>query len=308
MTTQMRLHVIHSLDARVSKVVRIVPSSWPFLKQRAAQTVLSTAFFGRLICAGFLGAILVCPAYASDSWLPFNREPQDPVEKGKIDAANDPAEAINREIFKLNKFVDDNVLKPVMRAYIDQVPQGAREGIHNFTNNLSEPIVFINDVLQGNAKRAWNTTQRFAVNTTVGGIGFVDVAATLGRPHHDADLGQTLGVWGIEPGPAVQIPLLGPSNLRDAFGLAATSSVVPLAAHGAIETVISYSQLGTDGVSTLDYRANLLPNTDALEKTATDYYASTRLIKAQLRAKLVEEGKAGFVSREEALDAEAAAK
>ena len=304
----MRLPVSCSLDARASIAIRIVPGQWPLTKQRAARKVFSTAFLQRLIWAGFLGSILVCPAYASDFWLPFNREPQDPVEKGKIDAANDPAEPINREIFKLNKFIDDTVLKPVMRAYIDQVPQDARNGIHNFTNNLSEPVVFINDILQGNIRRAWNTTERFAVNTTVGGLGFVDVAATMGRPHHDADLGQTLGVWGVEPGPAVQIPLLGPSNLRDAFGLAATSSVVPLAAHGALETVISYSQLGSDGVSTLDYRANLLPNTDALEKTSTDYYASTRLIKAQLRAKLVEEGKAGFVSREEALDAEASAK
>jgi phospholipid-binding lipoprotein MlaA len=304
-TMHMRLHVICSLDARVSKVIRIVLSSWLLLKQRAPRKIPSIAFFGRWICAGFLAASLVCPAHASDFWLPFNREPQDPVEKGKIDAANDPAEAINRQIYQGNKFVDDLVIKPVTRGYVEQVPEGVRDGIRNFTNNLGEPIVFINDILQGNIKRAWNTTQRFAVNTAVGGIGFVDVATTLGRPHHDADLGQTFGVWGIEPGPAVQIPLLGPSNLRDAFGLAATSSVVPLAAHGAVETVISYTQLGSDSANTLDYRARLLPNTDALEKASKDYYASTRLIKAQLRAKLVEEGKVGHVSREEANDAEA---
>ncbi len=307
-TKHMRLPVIGLLDARTSEAIPIAPSASLLAKQHVLRKGFLFAFLGQWLCAGLLGASLVCPAYASDFWLPFNREPQDPVEKGKIDSANDPAEAINRQIYQGNKFIDDYAMKPVTRAYVEQVPEDVRDGIHNFINNLGEPIVFINDVLQGNVKRAWNTTQRFAVNTTAGGLGFVDVAATMGRPHHDADLGQTFGVWGIEPGPAVQIPLLGPSNLRDVFGLAASSAVVPLAAHGAVENVISYTQLGSDGASTLDYRARLLPNTDALEKTTKDYYAATRLIKAQLRAKLVEEGKAGFVSREEALEAEVSPK
>jgi phospholipid-binding lipoprotein MlaA len=226
--------------------------------------------------------------------------PEIRLSKERSTAQTIPQKLSNREIFKGNKFFDDSVIKPIARAYIEHVPEDLRKGIHSFTNNLGERVVFANDVLQANADRALNTTQRFVVNTTVGIVGFVDVADTWGRPHHDADLGQTLGVWGVAPGPAVQIPILGPSNLRDAVGLAATSVSVPLAAPGTVGTVVSYGQLGSNAMDMLDYRSKLLPNTDALEKTSRDLYASTRLIKAQLRAKLVEEGKAGQVSRDDA--------
>ncbi|MGC1584728.1 MAG: VacJ family lipoprotein, partial [Rhodomicrobium sp.] len=158
--------------------------------------------------------------------------------------------------------------------------------------------VLANDVLQGNAERAWNTAQRFAVNSTIGVAGIVDVGASWGRPYHYADLGQTFGVWGIGPGPAVQIPLLGPSNLRDGMGLATTSVASFFAPPSVIVNAVSYTELGATAVSQVDYRAKTLPNTDALEKSSKDLYESMRLIKAQLRVKLVEEGKAGAVSRD----------
>lgn len=300
MTTQMRFHVICSPDAPAGKPTR---RARPSLSRRVTRRVLSPA---RWICAGLLGSVLACPACAQETWTPFSRAPRDPIEQGRADSANDPAEAINREIFKANKFFDDIILKPVARAYVEGVSPKLRESVHNFTNNVGEPVVFANDVLQGNVERAWNTTQRFAVNSTIGTLGFIDVADTWGRPHHYADLGQTLGVWGIAAGPAVQIPILGPSNLRDAFGLATTSLAGTFALEGTLGSVVSYTELGATGVDDIDYRSKLLPNTDALEKTSKDLYASTRLIKAQLRAKLVEEGKTGRVSRDEGRSAEAA--
>jgi phospholipid-binding lipoprotein MlaA len=303
MTTQMRSHVICSPDAPAGKILRPTRRARPSLSRRVARRVLSPAHW---ICAGLLVSVVVCPACAQERWSPFSRAPRDPIEQGRIDSANDPAEAINREIFKANKFLDDIILKPVARAYVEDVPPQLRQGIHNFTNNVGEPVVFANDVLQGNVERAWNTTQRFAVNTTIGVVGFVDVADKWGRPHHYADLGQTLGVWGIAPGPAVQIPILGPSDLRDAFGLATTSLAGTFALQGTIGNVVSYTQLGATGMDDIDYRSKLLPNTDALEKTSKDLYASIRLIKAQLRAQLVEEGKAGRVSRGGENSAEAA--
>jgi phospholipid-binding lipoprotein MlaA len=302
MATQMRSHVICSPDAPAGKIFRPSRHARPSLSRRVARRVVSPAHW---ICAGLLGSVLADPACAQEAWNPFSRAPRDPIEQGRLDSANDPAEAINREIFKGNKVFDDIVLKPVVRAYVGGVPPELRQGIHNFTNNVGEPIVFANDVLQGNAGRAWNTTQRFAVNTTIGIVGFVDVADKWGRPHHYADLGQTFGVWGIPPGPAVQIPILGPSNLRDAFGLVTTSLAGTFALQGTTGSVISYTELGATGVDDIDYRSKLLPNTDALEKNSKDLYASIRLIKAQLRAKLVEEGKAGRVSRDEVSSAEA---
>ena len=293
MTTQMHSHVICFPDTPAGKIFRPTRRS------------LSPA---RWICAGLFGSVLGCSASAQEALDPSSRAPRDPIEQGRLDSANDPAEAINREIFKVNKVFDDFILKPVARAYVEGVSPELRQSIHNFTNNVGAPVVFANDVLQGNAERAWNTTQRFAINTTIGIVGFVDVADTWGRPHHYADLGQTFGVWGIAPGPAVQIPILGPSNLRDALGLATTSLAGTLALQGTTGSVVSYTQFGATGVDDIDYRSKLLPNTDALEKNSKDLYASIRLVKAQLRAKLVEEGKAGRVSRDEGNSAEAASR
>jgi phospholipid-binding lipoprotein MlaA len=300
MTTQMRSHVICSTDASAGGIFRRIPRA---SSRKVARRVLLRT---HCLSVGLLGVVLAGPACAQEAWNPFDRSPRDPIEQGKIDSDNDPAEAINREIFKANKVFDDYIVKPIARAYVQSVDPDTRQAIHNFTNNIGEPVVFANDVLQGNPDRALNTTQRFAVNTTIGLAGFFDVADTWGRPHHDADLGQTLGVWGIAAGPAVQIPVLGPSNLRDALGLAATSLAPTLALHGTAQTVVSYTQLGTTTVDDIDYRSKLLPNTDALEKNSKDLYASARLIKAQLRAKLIEEGKAGRVSNNDSSRVEAA--
>ena len=249
------------------------------------------------MCALLLGTVF--SASAQEVWIPFSREPRDPIEQGRIDSANDPAEAVNRKIFEANKVFDDVILKPVARAYQHFYPD-VRQGIHGVAVNVGEPVVFVNDVLQGNIRRAWNTTQRFAINTTIGVVGINDVAMTSGKPYHYADLGQTFGVWGIAPGPAVQIPILGPSNLRDAFGLAATSLTGTFAFQGATASIVPYTQMGATAFDDIDYRSKMLPNTDALEKSSQDLYSSIRLIKAQLRAKLVEEGKAGRVSPDEA--------
>jgi phospholipid-binding lipoprotein MlaA len=290
MTTQ-RYRCCYSCGALVSK-------TRTRRRQRSPRRGVTVSQFHGM-CALLLGTALSVSASAQEAWNPFSREPRDPIEQGRIDSANDPAEAVNRKIFKANKVFDEVILKPVARAYQGFYPE-VRQGIHGVAVNVGEPVVFVNDVLQGNIGRAWNTTQRFAINTTVGVVGINDVATTLGKPHHYADLGQTFGVWGIAPGPAVQIPILGPSNLRDAFGLATTSLAGTYAFQGAIASVVPYTQMGATAVDDIDYRSKMLPNTDALEKSSQDLYSSIRLINAQLRAKLVEEGKAGRVSPDDA--------
>jgi phospholipid-binding lipoprotein MlaA len=140
--------------------------------------------------------------------------------------------------------------------------------------------------------RAWNTTQRFAVNTTVGGAGLFDVASEWDLPAHDADFGQTLGVWGVEPGPAVQLPLLGPSNLRDTAGTVFGLLGDPVGTVPGIGMVRMVSA-GTDIV---DGRARMLAVTDDLEKNSVDYYAALRSLYAQNRIAFIAEGKAGSLS------------
>ena len=217
--------------------------------------------------------------------------PTDPEARATYERANDPAEPTNRVIFSGNQWVDRNALKPAARAYQDHVPSRVRNSIHNFVSNLKEPGIAVNDTLQGNFGRAWNTTQRFAINTTVGGAGFFDVATGWNRPYHEADFGQTLGVWGIEPGPAVQLPIFGPSNVRDSVGkvvglVANPLNFIPGGAMSAVETAG-----GVTGA--VDGRAEMLDTTDELEKTSLDYYAALRSMQAQRRARLVEEGKTG---------------
>src|SRR5882724_7688071 len=217
--------------------------------------------------------------------------PKDPDARAEYDRANDPAEPTNRAIFAGNQFVDRNVLRPVARAYDDYVPGRVRKSLHNFVSNLKEPEIAVNDILQSNFSRAWNTTQRFVINSTVGGAGLFDVASDWDRPRHDADFGQTFGVWGIGTGPSVQLPLFGPSNVRDTVGKVAGLVANPLGfiPGGTMSTI----ELAGGGVGAVDGRANLLSTTDKLEQTSLDYYAALRSIEAQRRAAFVEEGKAG---------------
>ena len=228
------------------------------------------------------------------SLLACAHAPTDPEARAEYEQNNDPAEPANRAIFAGNQFVDRHVLKPVARGYEDYVPGRVRKCVHNFVSNLGQPAVAANDLLQGNVSRAWNTTQRFAINTTVGGAGLFDAATDWNRPAHSADFGQTFGVWGVGPGPAVQLPVLGPSNVRDSVGQVAglvtnPATFIPGGAASAISAA-------SGGAGFIDTRANLLGTTDALERSSVDYYATLRSAMAQRRANLVAEGKTGGVT------------
>jgi phospholipid-binding lipoprotein MlaA len=215
--------------------------------------------------------------------------PTDPAALSAYDEANDPAEPTNRVIFDANQWIDRNALQPVARTYQDNMPDGVRDSVHNFGQNLRAPFVLVNDVLQGNMGRAWTTTQRFVVNTTVGVAGLFDVASDWDLPAHEADFGQTLGVWGVEPGPSVQLPLLGPSNLRDAAGTAFGLLSDPVGYVPGMQVVQIAGAVG----DVIDGRARMLAVTDGLEKSSVDYYSAVRSLYAQHRAAFVEEGKAG---------------
>ena len=151
-----------------------------------------------------------------------------PPSADEADSDNDPAEGVNRAIFKVNVAADHAVVRPVAQAYTDHVPEFVQTGIHNVVQNLKEPAVAVNDVLQGNVNHAWQSAQRLAVNTTVGAAGMFDVAEKWGVPPHKADFGQTLAVWGVGEGPFVELPLLGPSNPRDAVGTVVDLALNPL--------------------------------------------------------------------------------
>lgn len=200
----------------------------------------------------------------------------------------DPAEPVNRGIFAFNRTVDDYVLSPVARGY-RHLPGFVQSGVHNFVANFGEPKVFINDLLQGNGRRSVTTVGRFALNTTVGIVGLVDVSGRLGIERHDADFGQTFGVWNIANGPIVELPLLGTGNLRDATGKVLSFAVSPFGSNS--DTVQTLSTVDTVG-GIVDGRAEALPLTDELRKEP-DYYVALRNAVAERRAHFVSEGKLG---------------
>ncbi len=215
--------------------------------------------------------------------------PTDPVARMAYEEANDPAEPTNRVIFDGNQWVDRNALQPVARTYQDHVPDSIRGGLHNFSQNLKAPVVLVNDMLQGNMNRAWTTTQRFAVNSTVGGAGLFDVADDWNLPAHQADFGQTLAVWDVGPGPSLQLPLFGPSNLRDAIGTAFGFVGDPVSYVPGAQLVQMSGSVG----GLIDGRARMLPVTDDLERNSFDHYAALRSMYAQRRAAFAEEGRTG---------------
>lgn len=140
----------------------------------------------------------------------------------------DPLESINRPIYRFNEKVDKYVYKPVAQGYDWVVPDRAERSVSHFFDNLSAPVIVVNDLLQAKFKSAAKDTGRFAVNTTVGVLGLFDVATDWGMPQGHEDFGQTLGSWGVPPGFYIVLPFLGPSTLRDGVGSIADWPADPL--------------------------------------------------------------------------------
>lgn len=214
------------------------------------------------------------------------------VKKDVPEDAATPAhdEPINRKVFAFNKALDHAVIRPVARGY-SHLGRPVRNGVRNFAQNLQEPLVFANDVLQANFLRSLNTAGRFVVNSTVGVVGIFDVANHWGMPHHAADLGQTFGVWGMGPGHTVELPVFGSSNVRDSVGRILTLAFNRLGDNS--DTVADLELAGTVG-GIVDGRSRALPLTDKLEQSP-DYYAALRDAAAARRVALVEDGREGAI-------------
>jgi phospholipid-binding lipoprotein MlaA len=135
------------------------------------------------------------------------------------DEISDPWEGFNRTMYRFNYRFDKYVFLPVVNGYKFISPDFLEKGIHNFFLNLEDITTFYNSILQASGTKTVQTTGRFLVNTTVGLLGFIDVASMLDIPKHDEDFGQTLGYWGVGNGPFLVLPILGPSNVRDGIGL-----------------------------------------------------------------------------------------
>ena len=200
---------------------------------------------------------------------------------------NDPVEPLNRATYAVSDGIDTYVLAPVARAYRYAVPGAIRRPVHNVLQNLTTPVLFINDVVQTKPRRAGDTFMRFVINSTVGVAGVFDVASGWGYPVHDNDFGMTLALWGIPEGPFLFLPLLGPSDPRDATGYGVDILFDPL-------TYVPHGygfHTGNDvrtGVAIVDGRERVLDEVASIKKTALDPYATFRSLFRQNRENEVE--------------------
>jgi phospholipid-binding lipoprotein MlaA len=205
-------------------------------------------------------------------------------------AQRDPWEPTNRAVFDFDVKLDRAVARPVAKFYNHAVPQPARTGIHNALANLNSPVVFGNDVLQGEPGKATNTLGRFVINSTVGLAGFIDVAGKIGIPGHTTDFGITLGKAGAQEGSYLVLPLLGPKPPRDLVGMGVDTAMDPL-------TWISFNNstfylVLRGGVGVLDERAATVDQVEQIERSSIDFYATTRSLYRQSRAAQINNGKA----------------
>ncbi len=183
----------------------------------------------------------------------------------------DPLEGYNRAMFKFNDKVDEVALKPVATAYKNVLPSFVQTGVSNFFGNLSDVWSAANNLAQGKGEAGLQDIVRVTMNSTFGILGLIDIASQAGVPKHNEDFGQTLGWYGVSPGPYVVLPLMGPSTMRDTVAL-------PLDVVGDPWRYKDPTNVRNIGTFTriVDKRAAYLDATNLMEAAALDRYEFIR--------------------------------
>ena len=195
----------------------------------------------------------------------------------------DPFEPFNRSVTRFNDGLDEAIVKPVAQAYQDTVPSPVRTGVNNFFGNLSDAWSFVNNVLQARPQAAVDSFMRVSVNTLIGLGGVLDWATLMGIERHREDFGKTLGRWGVDTGPYLVLPVLGPSTVRDAAArvVDAKGDLVLQ-----IDNVPARNSLYV--LRAVDLRASFLRAGDVLDQAALDKYSFTRDAYLQRRGVVID--------------------
>lgn len=196
---------------------------------------------------------------------------------------NDPLEPLNRGVYYINMVVDGLVMKPLAIAYRLLLPEPVRNSVGNFLTNLNAPVSFANHLLQWQPKRAGTTAFRFLVNSTLGVVGFLDVAEMMGYKKNETGFSETLGIWGVNTGPYLILPILGPSSFRGAAGLGGDYFLQPYNYYffnaSDDDQWISWAITGTNMVH---QRNEVLEAVDEVEASSLDTYVTFRSLYFQL--------------------------
>jgi phospholipid-binding lipoprotein MlaA len=198
----------------------------------------------------------------------------------------DPFEGLNRGVYKFNDTFDEYLARPVARTYVKVLHQEIRTRIGNFFANLADPLIGVNNFLQGKFEDGVNDWARFAFNSTFGLLGIHDVASEWGYEKHNEDFGQTFGRWGAGPGPYLVLPIFGSSTVRDGLGLGVDIYADPM---GEIRPINLRNSLIV--VRAVNVRADLLEASRILEEAALDRYVFQRDAYLQRRRSLIYDGR-----------------
>jgi phospholipid-binding lipoprotein MlaA len=196
----------------------------------------------------------------------------------------DPWEPFNRKMFAFNQQLDRYVLKPVAKVWNFVVPDLAQQSLANAFDNIAMPRRFINSLLQLKPEGAGRELARFFLNISMGVGGFFDVATELGVSPSDEDFGQTLGHYGVGPGPFLVLPLLPPLTVRDGFGFAADTAMQPLGYVAPFE-----ASAGMRGGQVVNDRSLNLETFEEFEQATFDLYSAVRNAYLQRRQRMIQE-------------------
>ncbi|MBA3811855.1 MAG: VacJ family lipoprotein [Caulobacteraceae bacterium] len=208
-------------------------------------------------------------------------------------AGADPWEGFNRRGFAIHQFLDKVLIRPAAMVYRALTPGPLGVGLHHVIVNLSEPLVFINDLFQLRIHRAAEATARFAVNSTLGVGGLIDIAGKDGVAHHESTFGDTLGRYGVRPGPYLFIPVIGPSTVRDFLGSGVDAVVDPV--HWINYRYRTELSTAVTIVGGLDLRSRSDEELKALLSDAADPYATLRSAYLQSRQGEIDKGRQTLV-------------
>ena len=214
----------------------------------------------------------------------------------KVSAEEECFEKTSRNIFKFNMGFDRMILEPVAKGY-NKLPEPIRNGTSNFTSNIATLLSVPNHLLQGNLRGASHATGSFLINTTIGILGFSNPASALGIESQKEDVGQTLGAYGFSGGCYFVLPILGPTTVRDSFGMVADTFVDPFS----VVTWREKELLGVSGnrldyvavksATAVDFRGDNVTNFDSLEKNSLDMYSAMKSVYLQDRDKKINNSK-----------------
>jgi phospholipid-binding lipoprotein MlaA len=177
-----------------------------------------TSYRGIAVLLAALAVLAGCASAGGMDSVDLVSADRDQPYQSSLIPVDDPWEGLNRQIYAFNALADRWVLLPVVDTYTEVVPWPFRDRISDFFANIGSLITFANQALQLEFEGAFETAMRFGANSLLGLFGLVDIASEMGLPKHDEDFGKTLGYWGVDGGPYIVLPILGPSNVRDTVG------------------------------------------------------------------------------------------